>query len=198
MPTQPVVAMPFGAVEDHGPHLPLLVDWLGAEELARVIAPYLRRAGWRPVLVPSLPYGASPLAEDWPGTVSLSTATLRRVVLEIIRGLTRHGFRRFVLTNYQADLGHLRAMALIKRSAERGGRAQVLFAGFAPGPSNAAMVSINSPTNGRIDGSSSSTSSSPRSPRRESRSSTRTTAAAAFDAPGESDRASSSTLRLGS
>jgi hypothetical protein len=41
------------------------VDWLGAEELARVIAPYLRRAGWRPVLVPSMPYGASPLAEDW-------------------------------------------------------------------------------------------------------------------------------------
>ena len=135
-----VIVFPLGAIEEHGPHLPLLVDWLGAEELARVIAPYRRRAGWRPVLVPSLPYGASPLAVDWSGTVSLSTATLRRVVLEIIRGLAHHGFRRFVLTNYQADPGHLRAMALIKRSAEKGGRVQVLFAGFAPGPSNAAMV----------------------------------------------------------
>ena len=135
-----VIVLPLGALEEHGPHLPLLVDWLGAKELARVIAPYLRRAGWRPVLVPSLPYGASPLAEDWPGTVSLSTATLRRVVGEIIRGLARHGFRRFVLTNYQADPGHLRAMALIKRSAEKGGRVQVLFAGFAPGPANTAMV----------------------------------------------------------
>ena len=113
-----IVFLP-GAIEEHDPHLPRLVDWLGAEKLARVIAPYLRRAGWQPVLVPSMPYGASPLAADWSGTVSLSTGTLRRAVGEIIRGPARHGFRRFVLTNYQADPGHLRAMALIKRSAEK-------------------------------------------------------------------------------
>src|SRR5262245_62556466 len=96
-----VVLLPLGAVEEHGPHLPLLVDWLGAEELARRIAPHLRRARWKPVLAPSLPYGASPLAEDWPGTVSLSVATLRRVIVEVVRALARHGFRRVVLTNYQ-------------------------------------------------------------------------------------------------
>ena len=135
-----VIVLPLGAIEEHGPHLPLLVDWLGAEELARVIAPYLTRAGWRPVLVPSLPYGVSPLAEDWSGTVSLSIATLRCLVGEVIQGLARHGFRRFVLANYQADPGHLRAMALIKRDAERGGRVQVLFAGFTPGRPNAAML----------------------------------------------------------
>jgi len=73
-----VIVLPLGAIEEHGPHLPLLVDWLGAEELARVIAPHLRRTGWRPVLAPSLPYGVSPLAEDRSGTVSLSIATLRR------------------------------------------------------------------------------------------------------------------------
>jgi creatinine amidohydrolase len=134
------VILPLGAIEEHGPHLPLLVDWLGAEELARVIAPYLKRAGWRPVLAPSLPYGVSPLAEDWSGTVSLSIATLRRVVGEIIQGLAHHGFRRFALANYQADPGHLLAMALIKRDAERGGRVQVLFAGFTPGRPNAAML----------------------------------------------------------
>ena len=66
-----------------------------------MIAPYLRRAGRRPVLVPSLPYGASPLAEDWSGTVSLSTGTLRRVVGEVILGLARHGLRRFSVTNYR-------------------------------------------------------------------------------------------------
>src|SRR5438552_4696215 len=94
-----IVLLPLGAVEQHGPHLPLLVDWLGAEELARRIAPHLARAGWRPVLAPSLPYGASPLAEDWPGTVSLAPATLRRLIVEIVAGLARTGFRRFVLTN---------------------------------------------------------------------------------------------------
>ena len=61
-----LVILPLGAVEQHGPHLPLLVDWLGAEEIARRIAPHLTRAGYRVVLAPALPYGASPLAERWP------------------------------------------------------------------------------------------------------------------------------------
>ena len=129
-----VVLLPLGAVEQHGPHLPLLVDWLGAEELARHLAPRLRRAGWRPVLAPSLPYGASPLAEDWPGTVALSVATLRRVIVEVVRALARHGFRRVVLANYQADPGHLRAIALARRDLARVRGLAVLVAGFRPEP----------------------------------------------------------------
>ena len=148
-----VVLLPLGAIEQHGPHLPLLVDWLGADELARHVAPHLRRAGYRPVLAPSIPYGASPLAETWPGTVSLSVGTLRRVIVDVVGSLARHGFRRFVLANYQADPGHLRAMAEAKRALTRArarqrsradadaGRVQVLFAGFSPEtPSLAAML----------------------------------------------------------
>ncbi|HKW94372.1 MAG TPA: creatininase family protein, partial [Methylomirabilota bacterium] len=127
-----VVLLPLGAIEQHGPHLPLLVDWLGAEELARHVAPHLERAGHRVVLAPAVPYGASPLAVTWPGTVSLAPATLRRVIVEIVRSLARHGFRRFVLTNYQADPGQLRAMAEAKRELTAGGRLRVLVAGFAP------------------------------------------------------------------
>ena len=126
-----VVLLPLGAVEQHGPHLPLAVDWLGAEELARRVAPPLARAGWRPVLAPALPYGASPLAAAWSGTVSLSTATTARVIVEVVRALARHGFRRFVLTNYQADPGQLRAIAQARRALGRA-RVQVLVAGFAP------------------------------------------------------------------
>jgi creatinine amidohydrolase len=120
-------------VEQHGPHLPLSVDWLGAEELARLIAPHLRRAGWKPVLAPSLPYGASPLAEDWPGTMSLSVGTLRRAIVELVAGLARHGFRTVVLTNYQADPGHLRAIASAQRTLGRRRGLTVLVAGFTPG-----------------------------------------------------------------
>src|ERR1051325_844273 len=129
-----VVLLPVGAVEQHGPHLPLSVDWLGAEELARRLAPHLRRAGWKPLLAPRLPYGASPLAADWPGTVSLSVATLRRVIVEVVRGLAAHGFRRIVITNYQADPGQLRAMALARRDVARVRGLTLLFAGFSPDP----------------------------------------------------------------
>jgi len=51
-----------------------VVDWLGAEEIARRIAPHLSRGGYRPVVAPSLPYGVSTLAIGWSGTVSLSPA----------------------------------------------------------------------------------------------------------------------------
>jgi len=126
-----IVVLPLGAIEQHGPHLPLLVDWRGAEELARRIAPHLHRAGWRPVLAPSLPYGVSTLAIGWPGTVSLSAATFRRLVVEIVGGLASHGFRRFVLTNYQADPDQLRAIAAARRTLHRR-RLRVFVAGFEP------------------------------------------------------------------
>jgi creatinine amidohydrolase len=128
-----VVLLPLGAVEQHGPHLPLLVDWRGAEELARRVAPHLSSAGWRPVLAPPIPYGVSTLAIGWPGTVSLSVPTLRRLIVEVVSGLAGHGFRRVVLTNYQADPDHLRAIDAARRELTRRRRAQVLVAGFEPG-----------------------------------------------------------------
>jgi creatinine amidohydrolase len=127
-----VVLLPLGAIEQHGPHLPLLVDWRGSEELARRVAPHLRRGGWRPVLAPAIPYGVSTLAVGWPGTVSLSIPTLRRLIVEVVRGFASHGFRRFVLTNYQADPDHLAAIAQARRALARS-RIRVLVAGFAPG-----------------------------------------------------------------
>jgi creatinine amidohydrolase len=127
-----VVLLPLGAIEQHGPHLPLLVDWRGSEELARRVAPHLRRGGWRPVLAPAIPYGVSTLAVGWPGTVSLSIPTLRRLIVEVVRGLASHGFRRIVLTNYQADPDHLAAIAQARRTLARR-RVRVLVAGFAPG-----------------------------------------------------------------
>jgi creatinine amidohydrolase len=127
-----VVLLPLGAIEQHGPHLPLSVDWLGAEEIARRIAPHLIRGGYRPVLAPSIPYGVSTLAIGWSGTVSLSARTLHGLVVEIVGALADHGFRRFVLTNYQADPDHLRAIGNVVRDLERRRRVQVLVAGFTP------------------------------------------------------------------
>ena len=134
-----VVLLPLGAIEQHGPHLPLSVDWLGAEEIARRLAPHLSRGGYRPVLAPSIPSGVSTLAIGWSGTVSLSAPTLRRLVTEIIGALADHGFRRFALTNYQADPDHLRTLGRIVSDLQRRDRVQVLVAGFNPGapPENA-------------------------------------------------------------
>ena len=142
-----VVLLPLGAIEQHGPHLPLSVDWLGAEEIARRIAPHLVRGGYRPVLAPSIPYGVSTLAIGWSGTVSLSARTLRRLIGEIVGALADHGFKRFVLTNYQADPDHLRAIGGVVRDLERRRRVQVLVAGFVP-----SAPPENSMANARVRG----------------------------------------------
>lgn len=127
-----VVLLPLGAIEQHGPHLPLSVDWLGAEEIARRLAPHLQRRGYRPVLAPSLPYGVSTLAVGWGGTISLPPATLRRVVLDIVDALAAHGFRRIVFTNYQADPDHLRVLGRVVRELARRRRVRAVVAGFTP------------------------------------------------------------------
>jgi hypothetical protein len=59
---------------------------------------------------------------------------LRRVIIEIVAALGRQGFRRFALTNYQADPGQLAAIAAARRHLEQGRYLQVLVAGFAPRP----------------------------------------------------------------
>src|SRR5262249_58597451 len=83
-------------------------------------------------VLPGLPYGASPLARGFAGTISLSARTLVAVATEILDALGAQGFGRFVLANYQADPAHLDAMARIKRRVERRRGVRVLFAGFAP------------------------------------------------------------------
>jgi hypothetical protein len=74
----------------------------------------------------------STLVLGWPGTASLSVTTFRRLVVEIVGSLAGHGFKRFVLTNYQADPDHLAAIAGARRALSRR-RIQVLVAGFEPG-----------------------------------------------------------------
>ena len=127
------VILPLGAIEQHGPHLPLLVDWRGAEELARRVAPHLARAGWRPVLAPPIPYGVSTLAIGWPGTVSLSVPTVRQH--DSPEAVAREPETTSTMRRQsdQADPDHLRAIDAARRELTRRRRAQVLVAGFEPG-----------------------------------------------------------------
>ena len=93
--TDRVVVLPLGAgVKEHGPHLPLSNDQILAEyEAARLLAA-------RPVaLLPALTYGHYPAFVEYPGTVSLSFETQKRLVVEICRSIALFGPRRFYVLN---------------------------------------------------------------------------------------------------
>ena len=89
-----VVVIPMGSVELEGPYLPLGVDTLVAEGVAR------RLEGEEGVLIgPSLPLGHSKWFMPFPGTISLEHGTLTALLLDYCRSLIRHGVKRFVFLN---------------------------------------------------------------------------------------------------
>jgi creatinine amidohydrolase len=86
------VLIPFGATEEHGPHLPLATDTLHAVAVGH------RLAERRPIFIaPPVPYGVCRSTADHPGTLSISTATLRTLAIDIVAALYRQGLRNFIL-----------------------------------------------------------------------------------------------------
>jgi creatinine amidohydrolase len=86
--------IPTGALEQHGPHLPLGTDYMVAEALARAVAEKLPV----PVVVtPTLRAGLSDHHLAFPGTVSLSQETFRGWVDAHIAGLERIGIERIAI-----------------------------------------------------------------------------------------------------
>ncbi|MEU0463315.1 mycofactocin biosynthesis peptidyl-dipeptidase MftE [Amycolatopsis sp. NPDC006131] len=76
-----LLAVPLGATEQHGPHLPYTVDTEIAVELCR------RLAEARPevVVAPPLPYGSSGEHAGFPGTLSIGQEVTELLVVELVR-----------------------------------------------------------------------------------------------------------------
>jgi len=115
-----VLCLPLGAIEQHGPHLPLNTDLVIAENIARLMT---ERLGdefdvWR---LPAIPLGLSREHAWAPGTLSLNvqsfSALLRDLVSDLARSLPArnlvilngHGGNRGILDaliyELQADFG---------------------------------------------------------------------------------------------
>ncbi len=92
------VVIPTGSTEQHGPHLPLIVDSCTAEHIARSAA--ARAAGDVPIVVaPTVTYGSSHHHLPWAGSMSLSVQTYMAVIEDLIRCVAHHGGRRVALVN---------------------------------------------------------------------------------------------------
>jgi len=89
-----VLVIPMGSTELEGIHLPLGVDTIVADEVAR------RLDGEEGILIcPALPVGYSRWFNPFPGTISLEHDTLVKVLVEYGSCLIRHGARRLVFLN---------------------------------------------------------------------------------------------------
>ncbi len=92
-----VIIQPIGAIEQHGPHLPLAVD--SAISLG-VLGKALEQLPNIPAYaLPCLYYGKSNEHWGFPGTITLSANTLLSVIKEMALSIYRSGFRKLVLMN---------------------------------------------------------------------------------------------------
>jgi creatinine amidohydrolase len=104
-----VLVQPIGAIEQHGPHLPLATDALVAEGIVGALLED------RPDLdlwaLPTLAYGTSTEHVWAPGTITLSTATLLAVLDDVGRSVAALGARRLAIVNGHGGNTHLLQVA---------------------------------------------------------------------------------------
>src|SRR5689334_19800373 len=93
-----LLVWPVGALEQHGPHLPVGTDDYQVEALTRAAA---KQAGEKiPVLVaPTLPFGSSQHHVPFGGTMSIGTETYYRLLCELAESLIRGGYRKIFIVN---------------------------------------------------------------------------------------------------
>lgn len=108
---RPVALLSFGAVEEHGPHLPLGTDVLAAAGLASRIAEAAEL-----IELPVMPYGQVWSLEHFPGSLSVADETLVALVISVASGLERVGVRGLVLLS--AHLGNAAALKKAVRLLE--------------------------------------------------------------------------------
>ncbi|MCI4354823.1 MAG: creatininase family protein [Thermoplasmata archaeon] len=101
----PVLILPVGALEAHGPHLPLGADQLQAEATAEALAERIDG-----LVGPTITYGACPAARNFPGTVSVPMADLERYARGVLEEFGRMGVRRLLVLSGHAERGHMAAL----------------------------------------------------------------------------------------
>ena len=105
-----LVVLPVGAIEAHGPHLPLDTDVVIATAMARAGARKLAARGRLVVILPALAYTAASFGAAFHGTLSISAITVTALIVDVARNLSDQGFRLLALANVHLDPEHLTAL----------------------------------------------------------------------------------------
>jgi creatinine amidohydrolase/Fe(II)-dependent formamide hydrolase-like protein len=86
-----------GAIEQHGPHLPLDTDSFDADYLARRVAESCGDP--KPLVLPAVPYGVSYYHQDFKGTISIRNDTLSRLIYDIGMAAAANGIHKLIIIN---------------------------------------------------------------------------------------------------
>lgn len=91
----PLVILPAGSIEQHGPHLPAGTDIFAAEAISHAVAE--RMDG---LVLPGGPIGVTPMHMPFEATITLSPETYMAVVEETCASTASHGARQLLIVNW--------------------------------------------------------------------------------------------------
>ena len=127
MTSAPVIVIPLGATEQHGPHLPAETDTVIATALAE------RLLAARPgavMVAPAMPYGSSGEHAGFPGTLSIGQEALELLIVELVRDASREHDRVLIVNAHGGNAEPLKRSIALLRYEQRDVR---LFAAAWPG-----------------------------------------------------------------
>jgi creatinine amidohydrolase len=131
-----IALLSIGAIEEHGPNLPLATDAIvGVAQLVD-IQQYLHNAGIETIVGPPLNIGITNEAGDWTrdgtymysGSLTVSANTLVTLYLDLLRSLHDNGLRRVFLVPGHLGGRHVLAIARIAEEASRQIEGMIVYA----------------------------------------------------------------------
>src|SRR5262249_5373429 len=105
-----VALLPVGALEAHGPHLPLATDAIIAEGLARRAGDALEAEGRSAAVAPAVVYSVTDYAGSFAGTTGIPGPVPAAPVRATVDGLERAGFSRVALANAHLEPAHVASL----------------------------------------------------------------------------------------
>ncbi len=108
----PLVILPCGSIEQHGPHLPTGTDTFAANVIGHAVA--VRMDG---LVLPATPFGVTPMHMPFEGTITLSPDTYMRVAIETCMSTAKHGAKYLLILNWHE--GNIPSLAIAAESLHR-------------------------------------------------------------------------------
>ncbi|MEM0361529.1 MAG: creatininase family protein [Sulfolobales archaeon] len=108
-----IALLPVGSIEQHGLHLPLGLDYLIVDELAKRFVERVRSSGIKVIKLPPIPYGLSSMWSGNPGTLEVSEASFMNYLYDLIKSIMRCGIKKVLILNGHA--GNSDALKVVAR-----------------------------------------------------------------------------------